>query len=1540
MADPTQAHGRGAQKLPSPQNVRSPLSPGSGSGTPISFQTNVNRSKTKRWVEAKTYTYDGGDWGSDDDEEEEEAPPAVPRPPYATHNTGSSSELSLRRLSGIGFGAAESHPADGKDRSLSGGDQKPLPFVRPADLYKRMREEKATQQSPISGSNDPKPDAFGALPQTYQPEPDLGLPEVKRMSSFGTDFLGGADSHPPPLDSSASQESSLNHKSSSGFRSVVNQAFDVPETPQSTTTSFTRSNSDGTSTISPIMGSRTMTDERTPTILEEPNESTSPKASANAVPVLNPGHRRDLSLPSSDNSPSRKPQVTDQDTPTAGHAELSSIPPLQSLSPESSDAAISPQNPMQPYSTKGQDMPAPLKFGSASGPDAFHNEIPTIMGAEESPQNTDNDRLREEIIRSLSREATPSEDPEPSKQPQSQAPAESIVSEPRPDWTGPPPLPSRDPYANSQGATGNSSSTIGDQPKKPKLERRFSWESSDEEEPEPPQMPGSYSSPPPLATSLSAQEPEPIHEAPAPLVSDVPHDSFTSDEEGSDTQRAVAKPRLSIVPPIPENTTPPEQVMGPGVTPPTLPPRAQVQVPSNAGSSSLDESQLLGFRDILGITSINQRIKSFEHTREQFATIDTGLNHWLQFTVHEHPEHASVVQQTQSLSPIVPPSNAPHGRFPKLGALGSLGSLNDGTPTSSTHIRRPSAHLGTVMNKEKVGEKGKELLHTAGAFSGKATGAAKGLFAKGRSRFRPSGASEKVQSTPNASRRSFQFSFPSGSGEVSGNSSQRNSIGFGSLPIFKSERTGPKSDTDPPVSLCLDGPECEHNAEKRVKATNSGNNSLSHNHVGGTTVQPTEVSSSNDVPLKPEGPGKSAFAGDLEQEMITALGLSPTDPHRQRSASTPMALNVLSQETGSKRQFTEPLPQGESTTSNQSNAEAPVFKAPLAENSLPVIPDEPFDVPFPVMNNQKHRPSKSIPEIVIPSVRPVFDEMPPPPSAPPPPPPKDNDNGLAPRRDHRRHPSVSTLGADERAGSTSDDELDRHPPSPLQETANEVAPEPWYTSKAEHSVDDSYGDSLSSSQEKRKSFIPFYPSPFTSSAEVLESKRKSISGLPPSAPDVHSPLRNEVRYSPGTRSSMLSFGSFGKQSAKGKGTRPSTPANDLQPSESGSPAENRESAIGKLKDFGRRRRASVGDLLSGIQLQPPQGPQGPSEGQRKRALSRISGLFGRQGSQDPERKSTDHKRAASEQLQNQYLPTPPSTNGNLNTSFAAQDEPPVLGNPFEQKDTQPSVPTAPPPPPPSDTKPLPRDNPQRASISLPSSSSSNSLAAGRFYSQFQSGSMNEPPTGSRHASTLSQPLPGHSRSPSPMSLHENRAAPALSPLEELEDHQVHQLQAEEQRKQETQQTQNQSAQLGTLSENHEQEKHEEHKDRMLSERLRHELYGEIPEAPTNKQNHPRQYELQGDLKHQSLAPQLSIRSRKPVFSDTISPLSENHAPRNIVASNASIISTHPHRSEDKARVVNDSPQPVELALTADDSSEEIVMSPTSYPGQEWTPMHL
>lgn len=44
--------------------------PNSAGEHPTSFNTNVNRAKTKKWVEAKSYSYDGDDWGDVDDYDE------------------------------------------------------------------------------------------------------------------------------------------------------------------------------------------------------------------------------------------------------------------------------------------------------------------------------------------------------------------------------------------------------------------------------------------------------------------------------------------------------------------------------------------------------------------------------------------------------------------------------------------------------------------------------------------------------------------------------------------------------------------------------------------------------------------------------------------------------------------------------------------------------------------------------------------------------------------------------------------------------------------------------------------------------------------------------------------------------------------------------------------------------------------------------------------------------------------------------------------------------------------------------------------------------------------------------------------------------------------------------------------------------------------------------------------------------------------------------------------------------------------------------
>ncbi|KAI1212050.1 uncharacterized protein F4807DRAFT_417390 [Annulohypoxylon truncatum] len=62
----------------------SPFSPMTPS-TANSYKANVNRTKTRKWVEAKAQNYDGDDWGNEYEEEEYDDPEPEPAPP--THPT-------------------------------------------------------------------------------------------------------------------------------------------------------------------------------------------------------------------------------------------------------------------------------------------------------------------------------------------------------------------------------------------------------------------------------------------------------------------------------------------------------------------------------------------------------------------------------------------------------------------------------------------------------------------------------------------------------------------------------------------------------------------------------------------------------------------------------------------------------------------------------------------------------------------------------------------------------------------------------------------------------------------------------------------------------------------------------------------------------------------------------------------------------------------------------------------------------------------------------------------------------------------------------------------------------------------------------------------------------------------------------------------------------------------------------------------------------------------------------------------------------------
>ncbi len=228
----------------------------------------MSRQKTKKWVEAKSQNYDGDDWGADeyDDDEVEPPLPLSPRgPQYAAPNaapnvpslhvrTSPSSQpqqhqpypppqsrppppatAQPRHESDTPLSA---HPSSAAPQSTSSFQPqsasstyplsprsppdslpsstpqaatagKPLPFVRPSDIYRRMEEEKSRGSSESSrpsadfGSNLSKqssasPARTAAEPVKLQPtSPPIPAPRTDSHTSVYQDLTKPSVSHVP-----------------------------------------------------------------------------------------------------------------------------------------------------------------------------------------------------------------------------------------------------------------------------------------------------------------------------------------------------------------------------------------------------------------------------------------------------------------------------------------------------------------------------------------------------------------------------------------------------------------------------------------------------------------------------------------------------------------------------------------------------------------------------------------------------------------------------------------------------------------------------------------------------------------------------------------------------------------------------------------------------------------------------------------------------------------------------------------------------------------------------------------------------------------------------------------------------------------------------------------------------------------------------------------------------------------------------------------------------------------------------------------------
>lgn len=156
------------------------------------------------------------------------------------------------------------------------------------------------------------------------------------------------------------------------------------------------------------------------------------------------------------------------------------------------------------------------------------------------------------------------------------------------------------------------------------------------------------------------------------------------------------------------------------------------------------------FREILAIKSANERIQTCDRYRNQLTNLDSGLDQWIRATMAMQPEHSKMMDnpygQPLSVSTSFPTASVhQHGDdAPRLQSASTVG------PASANPVMyNPSpqgaggAGSGVRMSSQQVQARGKDLLHSANVFGGKATTISKGLFAKGRSRFK-GGSSEKV----------------------------------------------------------------------------------------------------------------------------------------------------------------------------------------------------------------------------------------------------------------------------------------------------------------------------------------------------------------------------------------------------------------------------------------------------------------------------------------------------------------------------------------------------------------------------------------------------------------------------------------------------------------------------------------------------------------------------------------------------------------------------------------------------------------------------
>ena len=306
------------------------------------------------------------------------------------------------------------------------------------------------------------------------------------------------------------------------------------------------------------------------------------------------------------------------------------------------------------------------------------------------------------------------------KQPIPEHVSDSPIISQSPTAANAPPLPVKDhpAPANREAVSADAGLKLsdGDGPRA-KLDRRFSWEASSEHlnqygGVDPQQGTMNYEEDPPDA-ALAGN-----HEA----IAQQAEPSFdVLNSPGTDTSDLHSPP---VPPPVEKDPAPlPAPPSGPEADP-----SAHVPLAASLPAASLTSTtKSLAFRDIMAMKSPDDRLDHLQLSRKALLDNDHGLTQWITLAQAD-VKTAKVMPKPANLNSSVGAYQA-HRPQPSGSGL---------QPTVNVAPSGPSP-LDRKITSQQVQAKGKDLLHSAGVFGGKANVAAKGLFAKGKSKLKNAG---------------------------------------------------------------------------------------------------------------------------------------------------------------------------------------------------------------------------------------------------------------------------------------------------------------------------------------------------------------------------------------------------------------------------------------------------------------------------------------------------------------------------------------------------------------------------------------------------------------------------------------------------------------------------------------------------------------------------------------------------------------------------------------------------------------------------------